>query len=358
MTSSATNTVAASSGAETLRQAWQALSQQNPQLRIRDAATQLGVSEAELVASDCGRDTFRLRSEWGEILPALPALGRVMCLTRNTSVVHERYGRFEHVEVNGLMGLVLGPDIDLRLFLREWASAFAATQHLHSGTRNSLQFFDHSGTAVLKIYLTEDSDRSAYAALVARFRADDQSPALPVKAAPTAEPDRPDAEIDVPGLRRAWQSMQDTHEFFGLLRRFKVGRTQALRLIGNDLARSVTDDSLRRVLGEAAAREVEIMVFVGSRGCIQIHTGPVRKTQPMGPWFNVLDADFNLHVREDHIASSWIVRKPTSDGVVTSLELFDAAGETLALIFGKRKPGLPEAENWRGLIGDLFPKGL
>jgi hypothetical protein len=46
----------------------------------------------------------------------------------------------------------------------------------------------------------------------------------------------------------------------------------------------------------------------------------------MGPWLNVLDPGFNLHLREDLIASAWIVRKPTADGVVSSLELFDAGG--------------------------------
>jgi putative hemin transport protein len=103
------------------------------------------------------------------------------------------------------------------------------------------------------------------------------------------------------------------------------------------------------------------MVFVGSPGCIQIHSGPVVRIEPMemkgqddnAPpmrWLNVLDPGFNLHLREDRIASVWIVEKPTSDGVVTSVEAFDQAGELMAMFFGARKPGQPEREEWRRIV--------
>jgi putative hemin transport protein len=114
--------------------------------------------------------------------------------------------------------------------------------------------------------------------------------------------------------------------------------------------------SLRDALSFAAARGTPIMVFVGNPGMIQIHTGPVTNLKPMGPWFNVLDENFNLHLREDRIASAWVVWKPTEDGVVTSLELFDADGEAIATMFGKRKPGQPEDEAWRAIVAALVGK--
>ncbi len=99
------------------------------------------------------------------------------------------------------------------------------------------------------------------------------------------------------------------------------------------------------------------MVFVGNAGMIQIHSGPVKKIAVMGPWLNVLDEGFNLHLRTDHVASAWVVGKPTSDGLVTSLELFDAKGETIAMLFGERKPGQPELLTWRALVDTVGPRG-
>jgi len=48
-----------------------------------------------------------------------------------------------------------------------------------------------------------------------------------------------------------------------------------------------------------------------------------------------------------------VVRKPTNDSVVTSLELFDADGETIAWMFGKRKPGTQELAARRNLTTSL-----
>lgn len=43
------------------------------------------------------------------------------------------------------------------------------------------------------------------------------------------------------------------------------------------------------------------------------------------------------------------MRKPSSDGIVTSWEAFDADGELVVQLFGARKPGQPERDDWREL---------
>ncbi|MFM2045214.1 MAG: hypothetical protein RLY86_3790, partial [Pseudomonadota bacterium] len=52
-----------------------------------------------------------------------------------------------------------------------------------------------------------------------------------------------------------------------------------------------------------------------------------------------------------------IVRKPTRDGIVTSLELFDRHNTPFLQMFGERKPGKPELDSWRDLIADLDGPG-
>ena len=110
---------------------------------------------------------------------------------------------------------------------------------------------------------------------------------------------------------------------------------------------------VRRALEQASARALPVMVFVGNAGAIQIHTGPVERIQDVRTWLNVLDPGFNLHLREDHVATAWVVRKPSVDGIVTSIEVFDAAGELIVQFFGKRKPGIPERDDWRALVNDV-----
>ncbi|WP_316780960.1 hemin-degrading factor [Pedobacter antarcticus] len=326
----------------TLKSQWEALKKEDEKLRIRDAAKKLEVTEAELIATTVGDSAIRLKPDFKDILVDVESLGKVMALTRNDYCVHERKGIYHGASFSGPMGLLVNPDIDLRIFLSQWASAFAVSEN----GRKSLQFFGKDGDAVHKIYVTADSDEEAYERLVAKFRTEDEQE-LVIQPKKAAADEKSDDEIDQKGFAEKWLALKDTHEFHGLLREFGVSRTQGLRLAPAGHASRITAESIGKILEQASATDLEIMVFTGSKGCIQIHTGPVKKIVRTGPWLNVLDPDFNMHLREDAIDTVWLVRKPTEDGVVTSIEVFDQSGEIIVQFFGKRKPGIPENEKWR-----------
>ncbi|WP_257668690.1 hemin-degrading factor [Parapedobacter tibetensis] len=329
-----------------LKEQYQSFKAENPKVRIRDAAKQLGVSEADLVA--VGDNNIALKADFETMLKEIKTLGHVMALTRNDHAVHERKGIYTKATFNGHIGLVVNPDIDLRLFMNAWHFGFAVSE----GERRSLQFFDKDGTAVHKIYLTEQSDVQAYETLVANYQVVVQGEALQTTTIDKSIVENPDGEINVAGFRQAWLDLKDTHHFFGLLRDFGVARRQAMRLAPEGHATPISVASLKRILEGVSERDLEIMVFIGSRGCIQIHTGKVKKLLQTGPWFNVLDPEFNMHLREDGIESVWLVKKPTEDGTVTSLEAFDAEGNVIVQFFGKRKPRIPEREDWRQVVTD------
>jgi putative hemin transport protein len=341
----------------TLVQRWDALRVEYPHLRIRDAAATLGVSEAELLATTVGTTATRLDGDVAAMLLALPGVGRCMALTRNAHAVSEVRGRYGGVELGPHAGQVVGEAIDLRVFLGHWRYAFAVEEpHPRDADarRRSLHVFDAAGTAVHKVYLEPDGDVAAWDALVA-VHADPQGPAIAIERA-TAVIGR-GAVADVEALRRDWDAMADTHEFFLLLRKHQAGRLDALRVAGESRARTVQRDALGRVLSESAETGSRIMIFVGNRGCIQVYSGPVKRVVRTGPWINVLDPGFNLHLREDQIASSWVVKKPTRSGVVTSLELYDSDGELIAQLFRKRDDReRAEDPAWSDLL-DGLPDG-
>lgn len=351
MTSQTQAQTHAAGTASDLYLAWQAQRSEQPKLRARDAAAKLGVSEGELTASRLGVDAVRLRPEWAALLPALGELGYIMALTRNEHCVHERKGYYRDVSVmgNGQMGLVVSADIDLRLFLGGWASVFAVAEETPRGTQRSIQVFDRQGVAVHKVFLTEDSEVAAWAPLVERFRAEQQSAELDLQPLAERPAPRADAEIDAAALRADWAQLKDTHHFFALLKRHNVARTQALRLAGSEWAEPLDTAELPKLLEGAASGEVPVMVFVGNQHCIQIHSGPVNNLRWMDTWFNVLDPEFNLHLKTTGVTELWRVRKPSSDGVITSWEAYDAAGELVVQLFGARKPGIPELAEWRAL---------
>jgi len=331
-----------------IQKAYAELRDEAPNIRARDAASRLGVTEAALVASDVTGPALALRPEWQSLIRRLPELGPVMALTRNENAVHERHGRYEDVSSGPGHILVLGPDIDLRLFPGNWAHAYAV-----GGARPSIQIFDRDGVAAHKIYAVKDRTLMDqwFDLIVGMIDPDPAQP--PLSVVPQATPAF-ESNVNAETLRADWLALQDTHDFFPMLRRHKASRRQAFALAGADLAQAIDADGAVACLTEAAEAEIPIMIFVGNRTAIQIHTGPVRRLAASpGGWFNVLDPEFNLHLRTTGIAQAWRVVKPTADGPVTSIELLDADGEMIAQFFGARKPGLPERSDWRNLVADI-----
>ncbi len=338
--------------------------------RHKEAAQSLGLSEGEAIAAHTGAHEMALKAvplkgPWIELLQALELCGPLMALTRNESTVHEKTGVYEKLSATGHMGLALGEDIDLRLFLSQWSAGFAVTEAAANAGNPpsvSLQFFDAHGLAVHKIYPREATDRDALDSIIAQYS--DPSISASFTPAVPAVPPKADSAIDADGLAQAWGEMKDTHEFFMLLKKFGVERQQSFRLVQGRFTQRAPRGTVGKLLEEAAFDGTPIMVFVGSPGCIQIHTGPIKRVEPMEipskveggtatRWLNILDPGFNLHLREDMIDSVWVVEKPTEDGVVTSVEAFDSKGELMAMFFGARKPGVPEREEWRSIVRRL-----
>lgn len=341
-------------------------------LRAKEAAEAIGVTEGVALAAhasaaspdvanlpiDTPLTTWPLIPDWLELLKSLEACGPLMALTRNETTVHEKTGVYTRLSANGHVGLALGPDIDLRLFFQRWAGGLLVTEPGNATdgyAKTSLQFFDARGVAVHKVFPVQATDRATWQALVQSWvdtsRLVTFNPNLPTDPKPTGD------GLDAQALAADWAAMTDTHQFFGLLNKHQVERQHALRTVRGRFAREVPAHSLRQALYQAAFDGLPIMVFVGNTGCIQIHSGPVVRIEPMElhgqAWLNVLDTGFNLHLREDLIGHCWVVEKPTADGAVSSLEVFDTSGEVMAMLFGLRKPGQPELQGWKDLLAEL-----
>lgn len=327
---------------------------ENPKTRERDLAAQLGISEAELVAAHCGDGVVRIEPRVNDLPTGLEAVGEVMALTRNESAVHEKIGVYDKVVTGNHNAMVLGENIDLRIFPKTWAHGFAVEKRDGDDIRRSLQFFDEAGEAVHKVHLRPTSNLYAYQKLVASLESPNQEPTVAISAAGSHD----DAEIanacaNLDDLRDRWSRLTDVHQFFGMLKTLKLSRRQAVRMVGQDYAWLLDNDAVSAMFHHAAEGEMPIMCFVGNRGCIQIHSGPVKSIKPMGPWINVLDETFHLHLRTDHIHEVWAVRKPTKDGHVTSLEVYAADGKMIIQFFGQRHEGESERDDWRFLAENL-----
>lgn len=292
----------------------------------------------------------RLEVDWTDALRKLDVLGTVRVVTGNRSITHGKTGRFGNVDGNGPALIVLNREVDLRVFPRHWAITVHTPES--EGEAEAIRVFDRHGRAVHAIHRTAETNAAAWDAFLILHRAADQdAPALEPLPAPAAE--RPDAEIDVEGLRAAWSAMTDVHEFFGMLRTFGVGRRQALRLAGPGFARELPAAVALPLLEAARDRRLDIMIFVGNAGCIQIHTGTVDHPAAADGLLRIDDPGFTLRAVQGRLSSAWIVHKPTDKGGITTVELYDDRGDNAAILCGQRDEDKPERAEWRALAAEL-----
>lgn len=324
----------------------------NSALRERDVADRLNISEAQLIAAYCGESATRVDPHPDAIIGAAQTFGEVMALTRNESCVNEKVGVYDNYRTGKHAALVLNGDIDLRIFPSHWRHAYVVEKELDNGIRRSIQVFDAAGDAVHKIFLREGSDIDALERAKTDLRLADQSRALSVTERKPVEAAKADAsKLDI--LRKEWTRMTDTHQFMRLTSKLKMNRLGAYRIVGKPFVRALAPTAVDRMLQQASASGMEIMVFTGNRGCIQIHSGPVETLKAMGPWQNVLDPRFNLHLRLDHIAEVWAVEKPTQRGPAVSIDAFDAEGGLIAQFFGVGLEGRDSRAEWSKLVENL-----
>lgn len=255
-------------------------------LNNRAAALDAGVSEAELIASACGRGAARLDGNVLSLLQGLPALGEIKSVIRNAAAVQERSGRMMSIETAHGSVRVCGDTFLLCGDIGAWVRGFALTETGKYGIKRSIQFFTAAGTSAAKFFLTGRSDEAAYRSLVRRFEADDQgnSEGGIAEAAQAAYPARRQA--------RAGSLADCLFEASRLAVPVEV-------TVANDVASQVTVKTLQRI-----------------------------KRSDRGGWINVLDAGLDLHLHEDRIGTV----QATGSGEDALLRWYaDDGGEALSM---------------------------
>ncbi|WP_208433889.1 hemin-degrading factor [Bartonella taylorii] len=329
------------------------LREEKKEMRNRDFAVSIGISEAELVAAYCtiGK-AKRLQTDIATLLENAPQLGIVMALTRNEYAVHEITGCFEKIVQSPHVPITLG-EIDLRIFSKQWKFGFEYDVIVLGKPTKSLQFFDQYGVAILKIYSKDATNMEKWSELVEKLLHEDQSSVLDILPASIPTQCNNTTELNIEQFQNRWREMTDVHQLHKIISEFKINRHDAVKYAGSEFTNELGVEAVEIMLNQVAQQEIPIMCFIGNRGCIQIFSGQITNIKKMGPWLNILDHKFDMHLLLSGVDKVWYVRKPTSDGYVSSLEVFDKNGEMIVQFFGMRKEGQKEREDWRSLLNSL-----
>lgn len=336
-----------------IRQQFQ-LERQAGRARHREIAEKLNISEGELLAAHIGAPAeglmrvTRLQPDWYALLVAFASLKQVMALTRNAACVHEKVGIYASVIEQASILSVRGEQIDLQCHCGHWQHGFAVEESGEKGVQRSLQFYDTAGVALHKVFLRLQSDVAAYLALVEQFSDENQLPGITVRPSDATAPIR-----DFQSFLIAWDRVHDARDLYALLAQCEGACLSYLQQLSAEVAQQVSVNAARELLESAAAETIAPLILTGNAGVTQAHSGPIDKVVVMGPWLNVLDPGFNLHLREDHIASAWIVIQSGLHGMFSVMVLLDQDGGLIGLFASASVAGKPEDRAWAKLIERL-----
>lgn len=237
--------------------AWQAARKRG--LNNRAAALDADVSEAQLLASGCGRGVTRLDGDFLELLASVPELGELKSVVRNAFAVLERTGSVVSLENDGRSTLIHGDTFLLRSEVGEWTRGFALTEQGKYGIKRSIQFFTDAGVSAAKLFLTVRSNQTVYQSLVQKFTSANQD---------DVERDIAAAEVAGRSERAQWSS-----GFLGdcLFAASRLAMPVEVK-VANDCAFQTTIKTLERI----------------------------KRSERRG-WINVLDDGLDLHLHEARI---------------------------------------------------------
>ena len=130
--------------------------EKNPRQMTLQLARDLGVPEVEVIrAFPPDRVTELDVTRWEELLRSLEGFGSVRVLVSNGAATIEVDGHFGGFSTAGPFFNVQTDTLDMHIRWQQLAAAFAVEKPGHMdgvGTR-SIQFFDQSGAAALKVFL-------------------------------------------------------------------------------------------------------------------------------------------------------------------------------------------------------------
>jgi putative hemin transport protein len=143
----------------------------SPRKMTLQLARELDVPEVEVIrALPDGRGVELDAGRWEELIRGFEALGPVRVLVSSGAATLEAVGQFANFSRTGDFFNVQSESLDMHIRWRELAAVFAVEKpgHVDGAATHSFQFYDRSGAAGFKVFLSFGGP--AAAEMVAKFK--------------------------------------------------------------------------------------------------------------------------------------------------------------------------------------------
>tara|TARA_B100000945_G_C20417864_1_gene616128 strand:- start:1851 stop:2843 length:993 start_codon:yes stop_codon:yes gene_type:complete len=247
-------------------------------LRIRDIAERLQVSEAELLCLGINSSVNFLKfTDINIFFKNILILDKVMFLTRNDEAVHEMSCKSSQISTSYDKVLTIKYLKEILLILNHHSIKyiFSEDKKIKNRALRSFQLFNSSGQAILKIYDKSDNASQFYK-IINNFKID-FSYQLKIN------PDPKSASSNIIHINFL-------NNFYS--NNFKKNNSYKRKRIANIRF-------LRELLLLCSKAQFNLGIYVPSYSSLQFYHGKIKKIVDFKSWLNILDPSFNLHIKEN-----------------------------------------------------------
>lgn len=268
----------------------------NKKVRIKDAAEILYTNEAALLSTEIGEKIYFLKiSNFEDFFIQLSNIDKVMFLIRSQYVVHETTIIPSQIKyLNNKLILNNKPDYSLIDYdIKSFKYAFYE-QKKHSGRAlKSFQFFNQFGTAVLKIYLRGKKDLE-FNQIAETFYTD-----------------------------YAYE-LQEEISCKPVIRQFSEFYYSEYGIDNNFIKKTDYEKNfLRKLLELLTDNKIPTRIHAFGENIFQQYSGKIKKLIDFGPWINIMDKNFNLHVLEEKIIRSTVSHLISNENELLTISFVD-----------------------------------
>jgi putative hemin transport protein len=196
--------------------------------------------------------------------------------------------------------------------------------------------------------LVDESHTEAYQTLITQFRDPIQTSSLSLENKPTKI--ALNDEIDAGSLRQRWSQIKDVHEGGQIINAFNSPRIKIYEALGDEYAKKLPYSIIEDTLKALSEYQIPTMIFVQNQSAVQSYAGHIKRLLRTGPWFNILDEGFNLHLNTEQIGQAWLITKPSENGYIHSLNVFDHNHNEIMIMTDNRTRGEQESIEWATLM--------
>ena len=219
----------------------------NPKAYLRSVASELGSNEASLIVFEEECAFLDLSKGLLSLLNEVKALGQLTAITRNDFAVSEFTSEIAAIEDRGKVIIVHMSNAKIEISATQIVLGLLVIKE----SRNSVQLYDKYGDSAVKFFIKDD-------------------------------------QANITALSRA----EHSHNSF-------EDRAVIPFEIGSEIKKQV--GLVRALIERHADLEKEIRIVVANHAVVQSFTGEIHKVVDARGWFNILDTDYNLHLKDEEI---------------------------------------------------------